>query len=48
MPFIRFTAFKRRPYVIILIFSLSKIILIYSRYIEKGLIYIVITALFSC
>ena len=47
MPFIRFLTSKRCTCVIAVILLLSKIILIYSRYMLKGLVYIIIIALFS-
>ena len=47
MPLIRSTAFKRRTYIIVLILLLSKIMPTYFYYIKKGLVYIIITALFS-
>ena len=48
MPLIRSTTSKRRAYIIILILLLSKIMPTYSRYIKKGLVYIMITAPSSC
>jgi hypothetical protein len=47
MPFVRSLASKRRAHVVILILSLSEIIPTYSRYVVKGLVYIIITAPFS-
>ena len=47
MPFVRSSASKRRLRLVLLILSLGKIILLYSYYIEKGLVYIAIIALFS-
>ena len=50
MPFIRFLAFKRLTCyfkLVAVIFLLGKIIFTYSRYTEKGLVYIAIIALFS-
>ena len=50
MPFIRSSVSKRLAYcfkLVAIILSLSKIMPIYSRYAEKGLIYIIIIALFS-
>ena len=44
MPFIRFTAFKRRTYVVKTIVLLSKIIPSYSRCVKKKLLYVVIVA----
>jgi len=34
----------RHTYIVTIILSLGKVILLYSRYIEKGLVYIVIVA----
>ena len=48
MPFIRFTVSKRRTYIAAVIILLSKVISIYSYYIKKKLVYIIIAALFSC
>ena len=48
MSFIRFLASERHTYIILVILSLSKIMSIYSRYIKKKLVCIIITALFSC
>ena len=51
MPFIKSLASKYSAYyfkLVAIIFSLSKIISTYSYYTEKGLVYIVITALSSC
>jgi hypothetical protein len=47
MPPIRSTASKRRTYVVALILLLSKIMPIYSCCAVKGLVYIIIAALFS-
>ena len=50
MPFIRSLASKRLTYyfkLVAVILSLSKIIPTYSHYAEKGLIYIIIIALFN-
>ena len=47
MPFIRFLASKCRAYTVTLILLLGIIIPTYSRYAEKKLVYIIITALFS-
>ena len=47
MPFIRFLVSKRRTYIISIILLLSKIMPLYSCYIEKKLVYIIIAALFS-
>ena len=44
MPFIRFTVSKYYTYTIVTILLLNKIISSYSRYIEKGLVYIIFTA----
>jgi uncharacterized membrane protein YjdF len=51
MPSIKSLAFKRNVYcikLITIILLFSKIMPSYSRYTEKGLVYIVIAALFSC
>ena len=48
MPFIRSLASERYTYIILVIFSLSEIMPIYSRCAKKKLVYIIITALFSC
>ena len=45
MPFVGFLAFKRYTRVVAVIFLLSKIIPIYSCYVLKGLVYIIIIAL---
>ena len=45
MPFIRSSASKRRVYIVAVIFSLSKIMPIYSRYVLERLVYITIVAL---
>ena len=47
IPPIRFSASKRRLRLVLLILSLGEIILSYSRYIEKRLSYIIISAPFS-
>jgi hypothetical protein len=47
MPSIRSIAFKYYIYTIILILLFSKIMPTYSYYIKKGLVYIIIIALFS-
>ena len=50
MPSVRSLAFKRLAYyfkLVAVILLLGKIILTYSRYAEKGLVYIIITILFS-
>ena len=44
MPFIRFSASKRRACVVAVILLLSEIMSTCSRYILKGLIYIIIIA----
>jgi hypothetical protein len=44
MPFIKSLVSKRRAYIVILILLLSKIMLTYSHYAVKGLVYITITA----
>ena len=44
MPLIKFTISKRYACVIVLILLLSKIIPTYSRYVKKGLVYIIIIA----
>ena len=51
MPFIRSLAFKRLAYyfkLVTVILLLSKVIPTYLRYMEKGLIYIIIITLFNC
>ena len=48
MPPIRFLASKRYTYAVAVILLLGKIILSYSCYKEKKLVYIIIIALFSC
>ena len=51
MPFIRFLVSKYLAYyfkLVAVILLLNKIIPIYSYYAEKGLVYIIIIALFSC
>ena len=47
MPLVRSSASKRRLRLVSLILSLGEIIPSYSRYIEKGLSYIIILAPFS-
>ena len=50
MPFVRSLASKRLTYyfkLVAIILLLSKIMLTYLRYMEKGLVYIIIIALFS-
>jgi hypothetical protein len=50
MPFVKSLVFKYLAYrskLIAVIFLFSKIMPLYSRYKEKGLVYIVIVALFS-
>ena len=44
MPFIRFLVFKRRTYIVAIIFLLSEIMPTYSRCVLKGLVYIIIIA----
>ena len=51
MPFVRSSAFKRAAYyfkLVAVILLLSKIMLTYSCYTEKGLVYIIIIASLSC
>ena len=48
MPSVRSLASKRHAYIVAVIFLLSEIMPTYSRYVLKGLVYIVIIALFSC
>ena len=48
MPFIKFSAFKRRALLATSISFNGEIISPCSRYIKKGLVYIVIISLFSC
>ena len=48
MPPVRFLAFKRRIYIVAVIFLLGEIMPIYFYYIEKKLVYIIIIAFFSC
>ena len=48
MPFIKSLASKRRAYIVAVIFSLSEIMPIYSRYVLKGLVCIIIIALLGC
>ena len=45
MPFVRFSASKRRAYVVAVIFLFSKIMPTYSYCVLKGLVYIAIIAL---
>ena len=47
IPPVRFLVFKHRTYIILIILILSEIIPIYSYYIEKKLIYIIIITPFS-
>jgi hypothetical protein len=50
MPFVKSLAFKCLAYyfkLIVVIFSLSKVMPTYSYYTEKELVYIIIVALFS-
>ena len=47
MPFIRFIVFKRHAYVVAIILLLSEIMPVYSYCILKGLVCVIITALFS-
>ena len=47
IPFIRSSASKRHAYIVLVILLLSEIIPIYSRCVEKKLVYIIIIALFS-
>ena len=48
MPFVRFTVFKRRAYIAVIILLLSKIMPFCFCYIDKGLVYIIIIAFFNC
>ena len=48
MPPIRSTASRRHNKLILLIFSISKVMLSYFCYIKKGLLYIVIASSSSC
>ena len=48
MPSVRSLAFKRRAYIVAVILLLSKIMPTYSRYMLKGLVYIIIIALLGC
>ena len=48
MPFIRSSASKRRAYIVAVILLLGEIMPSCSRYEEKKLVYIAITAPFSC
>ena len=45
MPLIRSSTSKRRAYIVAVILLLSKIMPTYSRYMLKGLVYIIIAAL---
>jgi hypothetical protein len=47
MPSVRSLVFKRRAYIVTIILSLGEIMPTYSHYIRKGLVYIIITALFN-
>ena len=47
MPFIRFIASKHRAHIVAVILLLGEIMPIYSYCILKGLVYIMITALFN-
>ena len=44
MPFIRFSASKRRAYIVTIILLLNKIMPTYSHCVLKGLVYIIIIA----
>ena len=48
MPSIRFLVFKYYAYLVTLILLLGVIILLYFYYAKKGLVCVIITALFSC
>ena len=48
MPSVKFLVFKRRARVVAIIFLLGEIIPTYSYYMLKGLVYIIIIALFGC
>ena len=48
MPPVRSTASRRRNKLILLILSINEVILSYSYYIKKGLLYIAIMSPFSC
>ena len=48
MPPIRSLASERRAYIVAIILSLSKIMPTYSRYMLKGLVYIIIIASLGC
>ena len=48
MPFIRFTASKRRTYIAAVILLLNKIMPSCSCYADRGLVYIIITASSNC
>ena len=48
MPLIRSLASKRHAYIVAVILLLSKIMPIYSRYMLKGLVYIIIIAPLGC
>ena len=47
MPPVGSTAFKRYTYIAAVIFLLNKIMLLCSRYVDKGLVYIIIIVFFS-
>ena len=47
MPFIRFLAFKRRIYIVLVILLLGEIMSIYSYCTKKKLVYIIIIAPFG-
>jgi hypothetical protein len=47
MPFVRFLASKCCTYIVVLILLLGEIMLTYSYYIVKGLVYIAIITPFS-
>ena len=47
MPFIRFLVSKHHAYIVAVILSLGEIMPTYSCYILKGLVYVVIAALFT-
>ena len=47
MPFIRFLVSKCYAYIVLVILLLNKIMLTYSRYTKKKLVYIIITAPFN-
>ena len=48
MFFIRFTVSKYYTYIVVLIFLFNKVVFIYSHYIKKGIVYIVIIAPSNC